>query len=173
MKYSWVFICCAFFFLFGCANKNRANVHTLLSSDNEAVAFTWSGTNHFIHDDGKRRVSMNFDDARLGTVRIVDRDAPFEFIIVFYEDSSIHSFIMGSYPSNYGIHSMFFFSDDHLLYRVEQIGNLRIVQQVFKDGRVEFSTSFLEKDCLTPPPCSNRRGFDWSELLSPSERSAD
>jgi len=139
MKYILIFICCVFFFLLGCTNEKDVQ-----RIGNQAAVDNMYDSGSFFFDDGRRQIIMNVFEGTLYTLRILDYCINFGLAINFSDDSKIKSLTIGSPSSAYGMISFFFHSNDHLLYRREQIGDLLIIQEVFKDGRLEFSTSLVE-----------------------------
>jgi len=142
MKYIWLFICCIFFFLLSCTNEAREAIQSI---DTEAITLKVDDPGSFFYDDGMRQIAMNVYEGSLVSLRILDYDSAFEFLISFNENSAISSFVISSGASSiYTMTSLFFNTADHIIARKERFDNLIIIQEVFKDGRVEFSTSLWE-----------------------------
>jgi hypothetical protein len=138
MKYIWVFIWYIFFSLFSCTNGDRKVVKDI---GNETIADSKDDISSYLYDDGRIKIRMNLYDSLPIILSIVDMESDFEVIIDFNENLTIRSFLIGGdISSNYFIVSQFFISEEHMLYRMEQFEDLIIIQEVFKDGRVEIST---------------------------------
>ena len=146
MKYRWVFICCVFLFLFGCASKDREAADSMTASRTST------------HYDGRLRIVMHFcSEGTLASLNITDYYyGMFQLIALSRYDFKLHSFLMSSASSAYLITSNF--NTDHRLQRFERVCDLVIFKEIFNDGRVEISTSFVEGVYSTTPlPYSEQR----------------